>query len=90
MVSSTSLLAAKPGGEFRVHHFVANERRDLITLGLQHRLVRRPAGEVGHRQVEERDQPAQHILQRHVFAKRHQLLFQVGAIASPTAVMPLK
>ncbi|MNS71876.1 hypothetical protein D3C72_1052670 [compost metagenome] len=68
-------------GEFGVDHFVADVRRNLVALGLQQRLVFRPAGEVRHGQVEELDQAAQHVLQRHILAKRHQLLLEVGAIA---------
>ena len=52
-----------------------------MALGLQQALLGGTTGEVGHRQVEEGDQPAQQVLQRHVFTKRHQLLLEVVAAA---------
>ena len=52
-----------------------------MPLGQQRWLVGRAAGEVGHGQVEESNQAAQHFLQGHVFAEWHQLLLEVGALA---------
>ncbi|MNV39567.1 hypothetical protein D3C71_1311510 [compost metagenome] len=71
----------KAGGELRINHFIADERRDLITLGLQQRLVSRAASEVRHWQVEEGDQPAQDVLQGNIFTKGHQFLLEVSAVA---------
>ncbi|MNZ75042.1 hypothetical protein D3C78_935120 [compost metagenome] len=67
--------------ELGVDHLVADVRGNLVTLGLEQWLVLRAAGEVRHRQVEELDQAAKHVLQWHVFAEGHQLLLEVGAIA---------
>jgi len=74
-------LGSKAGHKVRVHHFIANKWCDLITLGLQHGLLGRAAGKVGHRQIKECDHAAQNILKRYVFAKWHQFLLQVNAIA---------
>ncbi|MCY1176315.1 hypothetical protein D9M73_165810 [compost metagenome] len=72
---------SQAGGELGVDHLVADVRRNLVALGLQQRLIFRAAGEVRHGQVEELDGPTQHVLQRHILAKWHQLLLEVGAIA---------
>ncbi len=73
-------LRGQIGGELGIDHFVADIRGDPVSLGHQRALIGVATGEVGHRQVEEGDQPAQNLLQRDVFAEGHQLLLEVGAL----------
>ena len=69
------------GGKFRIDRFVTDVAGNAQPLGLQQRLLCRAAGEVGHRQIEEGNQPAQQVLQGYVFTERHQFLLEVGALA---------
>ena len=73
-------LGSKAGHKIRIHHLITNERGNLIALGLQHGLIGRATGKVRHRQIEERNNAAQHVLKWNIFAKRHQLLLQIDAI----------